>query len=506
MRALGLALRRMSRAWLAGTGARAGAGAGAGAGWRGGGRVRRWVGAALVVVLVLTVAPAVSVGAGWGNPFSGVASWVGGLRDLVTGDDGPVRRGEARPGPEWTAPGRSEAVAAQQAKPPGKRVKELTDRRSATASLFQLDDGRLQAEVSAVPVHYRDSSGRWRDVDTRIVPLKSSSDGFIFGNDGTGFATRFGQRSDALVEVRLGDRWVRVGVAGPARRLTPVVKGSSVRYAGVWPGVDVVYDLTASGLKESIVLSGLPTGDPSFEFTVTTNGLDTRTMPDGSVGFVALGGASAGPVFSIPKPFMVDARVAATESAVRDWYSDAVDMVLGGSGAARSVTIRPDRAWLAAKDRVYPVVVDPTVTVQPDASTSQDAIVISDSPNTNYGNVPDLAVGVDPLGTLRSLVRFNLSGVVPPGTTVDAAALSLYWDNVFLEETVTTPVGFEARAVTQSWAASSVTWSSVSSAVGDRAGTANFDPSQTHTWTEFPVTGVVRDWVAGTRPNHGLGS
>jgi RHS repeat-associated protein len=498
MRSLVLTVRRMLRTWLVKVRT----------GGLGAGRPRRWVGAALVVVLVLTLAPAstYSGGSGWGNPLSGVASWLGGIRDLVSGHgDAPVRHGVLRPGLAWSPPGRSADGAQATVRPPGRRVKELTGRRTATTSVFQLDDGRLQAEVSAVPVYWRDASGRWRDIDTRIVAAGSSSDGFVFGNDTAGFSTRFGKRSDALVRVRLGQRWVRVGVAGPRRALTPVVKGSSVRYAGVWPGVDVVYELTASGVKESIVLTGRPTGSPSFAFTVTTAGLDTRVLADGSVGFFTTGGGgSAGAVFSIPKPFMLDAR-AQTGARPAPAYSDAVEMALAGTGTARTVTITPDPGWLAAADRVFPVVVDPTVVVQPDTITSDDVMVASDAPDANFYSRPALGVGVQQRAVLRSLVRFNLlSSVVPSGTTVDTAALSLYWDNAVLEGTGTTSVPVEARAVTRSWNSESVTWNTVSSAVGDLAGSATFNPAQTNTWTDVPVTGVVRDWLAGTRPNNGL--
>jgi hypothetical protein len=493
MRAGVVAVRRVVRAWWVGGRSR---------GW-----ARRGVGAGLVVVLVLTVAPAstFSAHAGWGNPLSGLGSWLGGIRDLVTGGgDEPVRHGALRPGPEWAPPGRAGTTeVGLPAKPPGKRVKELTDRRSATTSVFQLDDGRLQAEVSAVPVHWRDSSGRWRDVDTRIVPVASGSDGFVFGNDGTGFATRFGRRSDALVQVRLGGRWVRVGVTGPARRLTPTVTGSSVRYAGVWPGVDVVYDLTSSGLKESIIVSAPPAGDPSYEFTVQTRGLDTRSAADGSVGFFATGGNSSGsPVFAIPKPFMVDARPGA--GSLRGSYSDAVGMVLAGSGAARSVTIRPDRAWLAAADRVYPVVVDPTVTVQPDASTSQDAMVDSSQPTANFGSVGLLGVGAGTGRILRGLVRFDLAGVVPTGTTVDSALLQLYWDNQMLPGTTLNPIDAEARAVTQAWDESTVTWNSINTAISPRVGFVQLDANTPNSSTPISVGGVVREWLAGTRPNNGF--
>lgn len=106
---------------------------------------------------------------------------------------------------------------------------------------------------------------------------------------------------------------------------------------------------------------------------------------------------------------------------------------------------------------------------------------------------------MDNLGKVRSLLQFNLAGLVPTGTTVDTASLSLYWDNTVLVNTGSTPVPLEARAVTGAWAPGTVTWNSINTAMGDVAGTASFLPSQTNTWTNFPVTEVVRGWVSGSR-------
>jgi hypothetical protein len=49
-----------------------------------------------------------------------------------------------------------------------KRVKELKSRRTSNARYWKLSDGRVQAEVSAVPTAYR-AGKSWKDVDPTVT-------------------------------------------------------------------------------------------------------------------------------------------------------------------------------------------------------------------------------------------------------------------------------------------------------------------------------------------------
>ena len=61
-------------------------------------------------------------------------------------------------------------LAAGKPIPDAKRVAEDTAARTANAKVYRLADGRRQSEVSTHPLHYRDGSGRWQDIDTRVQP------------------------------------------------------------------------------------------------------------------------------------------------------------------------------------------------------------------------------------------------------------------------------------------------------------------------------------------------
>ncbi|MET4921835.1 DNRLRE domain-containing protein [Streptomyces sp. PSRA5] len=78
-------------------------------------------------------------------------------------------------------------------------------------------------------------------------------------------------------------------------------------------------------------------------------------------------------------------------------------------------------------NRQYPVVIDPTITVTPDAAGSKDTMVLSDQPTTNFNTTWKLSAGKTDLGLARSLVQFPLTEI-PAGVKVDSARLGMYFD------------------------------------------------------------------------------
>jgi hypothetical protein len=88
-------------------------------------------------------------------------------------------------------------------------VKELPGKRTANAKVYQLSDGRLQAEISAVPLHYRDGKGDFQPIDTTVRPVNER--GYVQGNRSNTFTSLFGDSSDDLVRFERDGRsssWV----------------------------------------------------------------------------------------------------------------------------------------------------------------------------------------------------------------------------------------------------------------------------------------------------------
>ncbi|WP_433649917.1 DNRLRE domain-containing protein [Micromonospora zamorensis] len=383
----------------------------------------------------------------------GFLSRVGKAADNLVGGSGSDR---ARPEVVSAGLAVQEKPPAAKKWPPQKRVKELTGKRTANGKVYQLSDGRTQAEISMVPLHYRDEKGTFQTIDTRVRPVKDK--GYVQGNLTNSFTSLFGDSSDDLVRFEQGGRSIELGLEGAAKGVTPTVSGSTVTYAGVAGGADVVYDVTSTALKEKIVLRRAPSGPVSYTFTLDTAGLTAQQREDGSIAFVRPGGGE--PVFVMPAPFMYDAKDDKASPVGKVW-SDKVTQRVSQTGGRSTITVTADGGWLADRARVYPVVIDPTIKVQPVPTDAQDVQINSADPAHAYGQDVTkwpLSVGTSGSGKWRSLVKFDTS-LVPANTTIDDARLEMYYSQTHTAWQYDVPI--EARRVTAAWDEDVATWNSM---------------------------------------------
>ncbi|NEE04775.1 golvesin C-terminal-like domain-containing protein, partial [Phytoactinopolyspora halotolerans] len=345
--------------------------------------------------------------------------------------------------------------------PPPERVKELKSRRTANTKVFQLSDGRFEAELSADPVHFRDAEGDWKEIDTTVTD--ASREGYTYGNKKNGFHSSFGTRSDRLIRLDVGKRFLTMGIDGDRRDLEPDVSEDVVTYPDAFGDADLVYQVTPVGVKEEIVLDE-PPEQTEFTFTMRMGGVVAREQEDGSIGFFRRSGGGS-PVFEIPKPFMYDDADDASSPYGKAW-SDEVTQSVTQDGSRIDITLTADEEWLADPDRTYPVVIDPTIIIEPTPTQGQDAMIRSAASSTNYGESWQLGVGTDSSGVARSLLRFDVSWL-DPGTQIDSAELRVWYDQGYHTNEYDVPI--EARRVTAPWDESTVTWSNFSGGDGAQA-------------------------------------
>ncbi|GII56068.1 hypothetical protein Pth03_44570 [Planotetraspora thailandica] len=350
--------------------------------------------------------------------------------------------------------------------PPARRVKELTGRRTANAKIFQLADGRLQEELSATPMHYRDRDGKWHAIDATV--RTTDREGFVYGNETNAFRSFFGTKPDQIVHFEAEGTELTLGAMG-AKPGRPDAKGDTVTYEGALDGADLAYEVTPEGVKESIVLAAPPKGtqDASFDFAVRVKGLRAWQRPDGSIVFYK-GDFDGPPVLVMPKPFMTDARDDASSPYGKAWSGKVSQRMRWDSEAGLlRITVTADRSWLTAPDRAYPVVIDPTVKVAPTPTDSQDVMILSEDPNGNYDSNWRLSTGTSSAGVSRSLLKFPLAGV-PSGTKLDSAQLQVYYDQVIPTSTgASNNVTIEAHRATAPWDETTATWSNASNLTGE---------------------------------------
>ncbi|WP_020608208.1 DNRLRE domain-containing protein [Actinokineospora enzanensis] len=391
---------------------------------------------------------------------------------------------------------RAAAGAARPGGPPV-RVRELTEQRSAATQVFQLSDGRQEVELSARPQYYRAANGEWLDIDTSV--RDRPADGYRYANDTNAFTSSFGDDTGRLAGFALGGTRVDMGLAGAHRPAKAIVDGSTVRYPDAIPGAELSYQVTRGALKERITLSAPPKDDPAYRFTLHLDGVTALARPDGSIAFH--GKDDGPPLYVLPRPFMTDATTDAKSPHDKVW-SDKVTQTVEQHGADVTITVAADPAWLADPARHYPVVIDPTIKIEPNAVTAQDAQIWSDTPDRADGASYQLSVGTDDSGVARSLVKFDTS-VVPAGTSLTAAKLRMYYDNELY--TNANDVTTEARRITAPWVENSVTWNNANAGFAEAGlGTAVKRANATQSWSEWDVRNLAQSWVSGSAANHGL--
>lgn len=451
-------------------------------------RLRRWTSRVTVLALLAAGLPALAPAASQAASSS---------RVQPKGDGNWTSTPAPKPQPfGWRSPA-GKNLPLVKTDPHAKRVRELTDRRTRNASFFQMSDGSVQEELSAVPVNYQDAHGAWQPIDPSVKSVDHA--GFTAGSVGNSFQTYFGSTASSLVRVEQGGGFIQVGLDG-AHVGAPQVSGDTVSYPGVLPGTDLSYQSGPDGLTEKLVLTKPPAAGTAFSFTIQVSGFTPKRLADGAIAFY--GGESANPVFTIPAPYMSDAKPDAN-SPYGVAYSAKVaqSMTFDAATGTLHVSVKPDASWLASSQRVYPVTVDPTIVVSSTSSTAANVMILQDGPTTNYDTSWRLSVGTTTTGAARALIKFALP-TVPAGTTVTSADLQLYYDQTFTTGSNNVPM--QALAANAAWDPTTATWNNASSIGGSVAGTTQMTANQLGVWNDFPVTSTVQSWLNGTLANNGF--
>ncbi|MFI6726491.1 DNRLRE domain-containing protein [Streptomyces atratus] len=375
--------------------------------------------------------------------------------------------------------------------PKATRVKELSGKRTAHSRFWQMSDGRVEAEISAAPTAYR-SGGSWKPIDTTVrADDGKGGKGYAFANTTNTGRSHFGsdpERQLLRFETE-GGQAVTLGLEGAAKGVRPTAKDDTVTYKGAVAGADLSYQVGVGRVKENITLAEPPATPPKFVFTLKAGELTPKERPDGSIAF--FGEAPGAPVLVIPPAFMTDAKKDKA-SPYGHTFSPKVSQNLSRHGKDWRLTVTPDAKWLAAPERQYPVVIDPTITIAPSPTAAKDVMVRSDQPTENFDSTWDLSAGkTSSTGIARSLIQFPL-GEIPAGSKIDAAKLSLYYDQV--HTTGSSNVDVEVRRATGTWSETEANWNNTSALAGEQSSTTVLlDDGD-------PGTAAVGEWprVSGT--------
>ena len=294
-------------------------------------------------------------------------------------------------------------------------VAEVTDGRDANTKFFRLTDGTTIAAIYDEPVHIKDSSGTWQNIDYR---LSDAGDGYENQDEYNTMRVKFSKnpKNGKLYTLKTDDgqiKWSLSGVKESKKdaKLSQKSKKSSkldannvsgtVTYEDILPGVTLQYLVTEGKLKENIIFANKESAGP-LQFELQTNKFDV-TIENNIIYFNNSDGEA---VFVMTAPYMIDNN---------GILSDKITLSLDGSKNHYTVTVTPDAEWL--ENAAYPVTVDPiiadTLYATSDASTNEiDSVyVYSSRPNEctteNFGGMT-IGREASTYGNCRGAFRFDL--------------------------------------------------------------------------------------------------
>ena len=184
-----------------------------------------------------------------------------------------------------------------------------------------------------------------------------------------------------------------------------------------------------------------------------------------------------------PAPFMHD-------SAEEQQESYEVDVRVEKKSQGKYIyTMIPDKEWLADSRRVYPVVVDPSVTFHD--ATMYETFISNKYPTTNYYADTHVKVGnSDALGVSRGLygiLQFKSS--IGSNRHISSATFKAYQDY-----TGASSPAIGLYQVNNSYNNETVTWNTRPAISTSAAATKTV---QATGWYEWNITAMVRNWYSG---------
>lgn len=433
-----------------------------------------------------------------------------------------------------------------------KIVREITELREESVKHFLCEDGSYIAATYSAPVHYYEN-GEWKEIDNSLsldrttlsesgrptyttkagglsvsVP-QSFSDGQKITAQNKGYEIGFGLNSNqkdvslktsaSVVELDALSSNTEVAKLNTVKSINNISttstlnsndveaynaelmtvdnQSSAVAYKGIMPDTDFEYIVTSNSIKENIVVYE-PQSEYIYSFDMDFDGLTPIVNPDNSISLIEPSNPNE-TIFFIEAPYMYDSNNA---------ESIDIEMSLTPNGDEYVMTLVANAEWINDPERVFPVVIDPTIQLL--NSNINDVFVI----NGLYANSPrvkkEIRVGRNLTNITRTYVKITLP-TIPTASVITDANFTLTMDYFYremFEDDIDIEV-YDCRNVAE-WSPDTVSWNnqpfgnSANSYNGKGAECLDYIfASGSKTKFVFDITSAVQRWY-DTGVNNGL--
>mgnify|MGYP004654150515 CR=1 FL=1 len=365
-----------------------------------------------------------------------------------------------------------------------KHVQRLTELEDLNTYVFANADGTRSIYMMHENVKYVDKNGTVREKD---ISLKSKTGGFgIVQSD---VKLLIPNNPIQGIDLEYSGFAIKLIPQGIANTTSVDQTDYSVVYDKAYgENTKLVYTPLLSGVKEDIVLNEY-TANATYTFVLETDGLSIF----GDEGNYYLASSeNADPVFYLGEIVIYDAV------GKPDIGTMTVETL--SEGQEYLLTVTADDDFLSDPTTVYPVTIDPSVTVSDSTTTGSivDAPIFAGYPSKNFGTYVYNRVGTpsEAYGIGRTVVK--LSGLMSLSTYQTIAANQITNVTFYAKEAsggTTQYINLYPLTSNTTWTESGVTWNNV----GSYSTAVNYGNTMyNNQWTAFNITNLVKAWKNGT--------
>ena len=387
---------------------------------------------------------------------------------------------------------------------------EMPEMRNEFEKHFFMSDGTAVATTYAEPVNYYDKTdGLWKEIDNTL----SLKDGRYQNKGDGGFNVSFRGENDTgdLVKITVDEHTLSWNVSVQnvlgtkdtlKRQVSATVSrsqdsqnnkfaaknaGASIKYNSPFSGnklIDVNYTVSQYKVKEDITIYSPKDGNAIY-YTYNCGELTAVLNPDNSIDFIDEAG---NPIYTVHSPYTYDSAGNGSRS---------FRITLKQTDDICTVVMTPDKEWLNSVDRVYPVVIDPTISNRKIIELYSDTYIHSGDTAGEHANETRMYIGKLNGVQHYSLIRIDTLPNVPANSVVVKAQF------VFTLTPGSTSGGpFTAKLIATAWDEATVSYSGRprDGIVLDTNVQANFSNGT----VTFDVTDYYIKTKNGTYPNYGI--
>jgi hypothetical protein len=415
-----------------------------------------------------------------------------------------------------------------------KHVKELIDLQTENMTVYENDDGTKTAYIFNQPIRYKNKDGKLQKIDNQLVETeqteetKETKEKYKYKNKANNIdlllpenimgeqpvKLKYGKYeiklrpknkekvndSNALIETNTANN-NSTSIDDKTKTEEDVLSNgqpeinnegeiTSIIYASNFgKEISLRYAASNSGMKEDIILNSYE-GINRFEFILNIPGLIPELLEDGKI--LLKDEKSDEVVGGIPQPFMYDSSEEFNFS--QEVYYELEEAVDLGKDVY-ILNVIADQTFLESPDTIYPVTIDPTITLG-SATNNFDNFVQSGYSNSNYYLDPELRVGYDDsTGVVRTYVKHPLPSI-QNGVIIDASY------KAYVYRDYGTSADIYLQRVTENWSSETITWNNQPSFKSTEYEAKK--TIQSAGWYSWDVTHLASGWYADAYNNYGF--